>query len=193
MAAKAALSVEGLPMRQVITSFAGLRAHEEGHEFIIGEPEDAENFFDCAGIESPGLTSSPAIGELVAEMIGEKLGLHEKPDFIARRRGILSPAQMSKEERQALIRAKPEYGRIICRCEMISEGEILDAIRRPLGAKSLDGVKRRTRAGAGRCQGGFCAPRVMELLARETGKKLLEVTKSGGGSRIAMGQNKDAL
>lgn len=190
---KAGLYVSNLPLRQVITSFAGLRAHEEGHEFIIGEPEDAENFFDCAGIESPGLTSSPAIGELVAEMIGEKLGLHEKPDFIARRRGILSPAQMTKEERQALIRAKPEYGRIICRCEMISEGEILDAIRRPLGAKSLDGVKRRTRAGAGRCQGGFCAPRVMELLARETGKKLMEVTKSGGGSRIAMGQNKDAL
>lgn len=190
---KAGLYVRELPLRQVITSFAGLRAHEEGHEFIIGEPEDAENFFDCAGIESPGLTSSPAIGEMVAEQIREKLHLSEKPDFIARRKGIRSLAELSLAERKNLIREKPEYGRIVCRCEMISEGEILDAIRRPLGAKNLDGVKRRTRAGAGRCQGGFCSPRVMELLARENGGDLMEVTKFGGDSRIVAGRNKDVL
>ena len=92
-----------------------------------------------------------------------------------------------------LIAQKPEYGNIICRCEMISEGEILDAIHRPLGATNLDGVKRRTRAGAGRCQGGFCAPRVMELLARERGVDLRDVTKCGGDSRIVVGINKDAL
>lgn len=190
---KSGLYVKNIPLRQVITSFAGLRAHEDGHEFIIGEPKDAPGFVDCAGIESPGLTSSPAIGEMVAEFLKEKLLLQEKPDFISKRRGILNPASLNKEEQKVLIREKPEYGRIICRCEMITEGEILDAIHRPLGATNLDGVKRRTRAGAGRCQAGFCSPRVMEILARECGSNLRDVTKCGGNSRIVVGTNKDAL
>lgn len=97
------------------------------------------------------------------------------------------------EERKQLIRDNPAYGNIICRCEMVTEGEIIDAIRRPLGAKSLDGVKRRTRAGMGRCQAGFCSPRVMEILARERGKNISEITKAGGGSRLVVGVNKDAL
>ena len=180
-------------MRQVITSFAGLRAHEDGHEFIIEELEDAKGFIDCAGIESPGLTSSPAIGEMVAQILKEKMNLEEKEDFVATRKGILNPNTLSKEDRIALIKEKPEYGNIICRCEMVTEGEIIDAIRRPLGAKSLDGVKRRTRAGMGRCQSGFCAPKVMEILARELEKSMEEITKSGGNSRIIEGINKDVF
>ena len=190
---KAGMSVKNIPVKQVITSFAGLRAHEEGDDFIIGEVEDAKGFIDCAGIESPGIASSPAIGEMVAGIIKEKMGLEEKADFIPTRKGITKPGTLSIEERNALIRENPAYGNIICRCEMITEGEIIDAIRRPLGAKSLDGVKRRTRAGMGRCQSGFCAPRTMEILARECNKTMFDITKSGGDSRLVVGTNKDVL
>lgn len=190
---KAGQNVKNLPMRQVITSFAGLRAHEDGTEFIIGEPEDARGFIDCAGIESPGLTSCPAIGEMVAGILQEKLGLEKKDNFIATRKGILDPDTLTREERAELIQREPAYGNIICRCEMITEGEILDAIRRPLGARSLDGVKRRTRAGMGRCQSGFCSPRTMEILARELHVSMADITKSGGKSRLVVGTNKDTL
>lgn len=190
---KAKRSVPGLPLHQVITSFAGLRAHEDCGEFVIGEVEDAKGFIDCAGIESPGLTSAPAIGRMVSEMIAERLSAAEKSDFIARRKGILDPRKLSREARAALIAEQPAYGSIVCRCEMVTEGEILDAIRRPLGAKSLDGVKRRTRAGMGRCQSGFCSVKTMELLARERGISMAEVTKSGKNSRIIKGVNKDIL
>lgn len=190
---KAGSTVKNLPMRQVITSFAGLRAHEDGHEFIIGELEDAKGFIDCAGIESPGLSSAPAIGKMVAGIIRDLTGAKEREDFIPTRKGILDPKTLSKEEYAALIKEKPEYGNIICRCEMITEGEIMDAIHRPLGAKSLDGVKRRTRAGMGRCQAGFCSPRTIEILARERGVEPSEITKAGGDSKIIVGINKDSL
>lgn len=185
--------VKEIPYKNVITSFAGLRAHEDGHEFIIGEVPGAENFIDCAGIESPGLTSSPAIGEMVAEIVRAKLELSEKEHFISRRKGIMNPTQLPDGERQEWIRRHPAYGHIVCRCEHISEGEILDAIHRPLGARSLDGVKRRVRAGMGRCQGGFCSPRVMELLSRELDIPLKQITKRGGASTLLCGQNKDSL
>ena len=190
---KAEMNVKDIPLRQVITSFSGLRAHEDGHEFIIGEAEDAKGFIDCAGIESPGLTSAPAIGEMIAQILKEKMNLEEKDDFAATRKGVLNPNTLSKEERIALIKEKPEYGNIICRCEMVTEGEIIDAIRRPLGAKSLDGIKRRTRAGMGRCQAGFCSPKTMEILARERHVSMFEITKSGGNSRIVTDNNKDSL
>ena len=182
VARRAAQSVERLPLRSVITAFAGLRAHETGGDFVLGEPEDAPGFFDCAGIESPGLSSAPAIGLWMAERLQARLNLPENPDFNPNRRGILDPRTLPFAQRQALIAADPAYGRIICRCEEISEGEIREAIRR--GARSLDGVKRRTRAGMGRCQGGFCAPRVMELLA-EAG--IDPLTKSGGRSWLLAG------
>ena len=190
---KAGISVDNLPIRQTITSFAGLRAHEDHHEFVIGEAEDAPGFVDCAGIESPGLTSAPAIGLTVAELLREKLGLREKEDFIATRKGLLDPKSLTWDAYQTLIRENPAYGQIICRCEQVTEGEIIDAIRRPLGARSLDGVKRRTRAGMGRCQAGFCSPRVMEILARELGVSQAEITKCGGASRLIVGVNKDSL
>ena len=189
--AKAGGTVKDLPIRQVITSFAGLRAHEAGHEFIIGEVEDAKQFIDAAGIESPGLSSAPAIGIMVAELLRDKMGLKEKDNFIATRKGILNPASLSMEERNELIRKNPAYGTIICRCESVTEGEIIDAIHRPVGAKSLDGVKRRTRAGMGRCQAGFCSPRTMEILERELSMNMEDITKSGGSSKIVVGRTKE--
>ena len=188
---KAGMTVRNLPLRQVITSFAGLRAHEDHHEFILGEVEDATGFIDCAGIESPGLSSCLAIGKYIGDLMKEKMEMKLKEDFISTRKGIINPADLAIEERNMLIRENPAYGNMICRCEMITEGEIIDAVNRPLGAKSLDGVKRRTRAGMGRCQGGFCSPRVMEIIARERGIDISEVTKSGGNSRLIVGENKD--
>lgn len=191
--AKAGQSVKNIPLRAVITSFAGLRAHEKGDEFIIGEAKDAKGFYDVAGIESPGLSSAPAIGVMVAEMIAKDMNLEKNEDFIGVRKGIVNPQELSFEERQNLIKENPAYGQIICRCEMISEGEILDSIHRPLGARSLDGVKRRTRAGMGRCQAGFCSPRTMEILEREVPMSVYDITKLGGESKIVYGVNKDRL
>ena len=188
---KASYMIRNLPLRQVITSFAGLRAHHPGDDFIIGEVEGAPGFVDVAGIESPGLSASPAIGEYVADLVRDLLKLEKKERFSGTRKGIRNPSELALEERNALIRENPAYGQIICRCESISEGEILDAIHRPLGARSLDGVKRRVRAGMGRCQGGFCAPRVMEILARELGIPELEVTKAGPGSELLVGRTKE--
>lgn len=187
----AARSVPSVPVRQVITSFSGNRAHEERHEFIIEELMDAPGFVDCAGIESPGLTSCPAIGVRVSKIVSKLLNAAENPAFDGRRKGILNPAKLSEEAYAKLIRENPAYGNIVCRCEMITEGEIIDAIHRPLGAKSLDGVKRRTRAGMGRCQAGFCAPRTMEILSRELGVSQLEITKSGKDSKMIVGLSKD--
>lgn len=191
LAATAARSVKNVPMRQVITSFAGLRAHEDGDDFVIGEAEDAKGFINAAGIESPGLSSAPAIAEMVADIVKEILPLKKNPDFVGTRKGILRPDTLSLEERNKLIKEHPEYGNIICRCEMITEGEIMDAIHRPLGARSLDGVKRRTRAGMGRCQAGFCSPRTMEILEREVPMSMFDITKNGVGSNIVVGYNKE--
>ncbi len=183
---KSAISVKNIPYRQVITSFSGLRAHEASDEFIIGEA--AEGFFDAAGIESPGLSSAPAIGLHLAKMIAEKAGAKEKTDFIATRKGIPHVSAMAREERAALIKERPDYGTIVCRCENVSEGEIVDSIRRTLGAKSLDGIKRRVRQGMGRCQAGFCTPRTMEILSRETGIPMEEICKNQPGSEMITGE-----
>ena len=183
--------MKDLPLRQTITSFAGLRAHDVNHEFTIGET--APGFVDCAGIESPGLSSAPAIGVYVAKIVTDILNLEDDPTFDGTRKGITDPKALSFEERTELIRENPAYGTVICRCETITEGEIIDAIHRVPGARSLDGVKRRTRAGMGRCQGGFCSPRVMEIIARELGTSMDQVTKSGGGSKLIVGTNKDRI
>lgn len=188
---KSALSIKDIPVRRVITSFAGLRAHEDGGEFVLGEREDAAGFFNCAGIESPGLSAAPAVGVFTANLIREKLSLKGKEDFIPTRKDVLNPSALSVEEQNDLIRKNPSYGVIVCRCESVTEGEIIDAVRRPLGARSLDGVKRRVRAGMGRCQGGFCSVKVMEILSREWGVSIEELTKSGGNSRIVVGRTKD--
>lgn len=180
---RAALGVADIPFGAVITSFAGNRAHSSRGDFLLSET--APGFFDAAGIESPGLSAAPAIGRYVAERIASALGAALRPDFDPIRRAIPRPAQMPDRERAALIREDPRYGDIVCRCEQVSEGEILEAIRR--GARSLDGVKRRVRAGMGRCQGGFCTPRVLEILARELGISPDEVCKNRPGSRLLTG------
>lgn len=186
----ARLSVENLPFKQIITSFAGLRAHMESDDFLIGEAEDADNFFNVAGIESPGLTSAPAIGKMVAEMVEEKLSPKRNPSFNPVRHGIYKFREMDNEQRRKMIADNQAYGKIVCRCETVTEAEIVDAIRRPLGATSLDGIKRRTRAGMGRCQSGFCSTRVIEILARELGVPYTSVEKSGVGSELLLYENK---
>lgn len=188
---RAALSVNGLPARQIITSFAGLRAHEEKGDFIIGQAADAPGFFDAAGIESPGLSCAPALGKYLTALILKYLPAEEKKDFIATRKGIPSMALADAEERQRLIRENPLYANVVCRCELVTEGEIMDAIHRPLGATTLDGVKRRTRAGMGRCQAGFCSPKTVEILARELGRDMGEISKNNVGSEFLTGYNKD--
>lgn len=188
---KSGIAVKNLPLRQTITSFAGLRAHEARHEFFIGEVK--AGFVDCAGIESPGLSSAPAIGVMAAGIVDGILHLEDDPAFDGTRKGILDPKTLSMEERSALIQTNPAYGTVICRCETVTEGEMIDAIHRTPGARSIDGIKRRTRAGMGRCQGGFCSPKVMEILSRELGIPMAEITKSGAGSGFIVGINKDAL
>lgn len=194
---RAALSVNALPAKQVITSFAGLRAHatfENGEsDFIIGEVQDAPGFFDAAGIESPGLSCAPSLGKYLVEQVLAYLPAEKKPDFIASRKGIPNMALATDEQRQRLIRENPLYANVVCRCELVTEGEIMDAIHRPLGATTLDGVKRRTRAGMGRCQAGFCSPKTVEILARELGKDMSEITKNEKGSEFLTGFDKDNL
>ncbi len=186
VAQKCALTVADVPLREVITSFAGLRAHEEGHEFIIGEVEGAPGFVDCAAIESPGLTSCPAIGRMVAGIVRDLLSLEAKPAsaWVATREGIPLLEGASLETWKALADKDPAYGNVICRCRRVTEAQIVAAINRPLGARSLDGVKRRVTAGMGRCQGGFCSPKVMEILERELHMAPEDVSKCGPGSEL---------
>jgi glycerol-3-phosphate dehydrogenase len=177
--------------RDVITSFAGIRAHSTGDDFIIAPSEKDAKFINVAGIESPGLSSAPAIGLYVCDMILQDMGeVSEKADFIPGRPAPVRFRHMNAEERKALVEKNSAYGRVICRCETITEGEILDAIHAPAGAVDVDGVKRRTRAGMGRCQGGFCGSKVVEILARELGQELDDITKCGGESKILFGKTK---
>ena len=189
---RGALSVKALP-RMPITSFAGLRAHEDGGDFIVGEIKDAPGFFDAAGIESPGLTAAPAIGKYLADMIAEKLGVKKKDTFVGTRKGIPCMALASDEERKKLIAEDPSYARVVCRCELVTEGEIRNAITRTLGARTVDGVKRRTRAGMGRCQAGFCLARTVPILSELLGISEEEITKSGKGSYYIDGNIKDLI
>lgn len=188
---RAQKSVNHLPTNKVITSFAGLRANEGSGDFIIKEVEDVKGFIDVAGIASPGLSASPAIGVYVAELMQELAPAPKKSNFIATRKGIPNMATATMEERKELIKNNPAYANVICRCELVTEGEILEAIRRPVGAKTLDGIKRRTRAGMGRCQSGFCSPKVVEILAKELGADISQISKMGGNSTFIVGKNKE--
>ncbi|MDO5319103.1 MAG: FAD-dependent oxidoreductase [bacterium] len=162
----------GLPLGKVITEFSGLRAHETTvGDFILGEVADAPGFFNAVGVESPGLTSAPAIGLWMAERVAAKLGASRKnPSLISKDVSWWPKTrEMKPEELAELVERDPSFGRVICRCEEITEGEIRAAIRARVGARTLDGVKRRTRSGMGRCQGGFCTPRLIEILGQELG------------------------
>ncbi len=181
--------VSGIDFSKTITSFAGIRATPTTGDFVIGVVK--EGFINCAGIESPGLSSAPAIAEYVAELLlGEGVTLTPREEFSGRRRPMHYFRELGDEEKNEIIKRFPEYAHIICRCEMISEGEILEAIRTNPRPSDIDGIKRRTRSGMGRCQGGFCAPSVAEILARELKVDFLEITKRGGGSLINLSRTK---
>ena len=192
---KATLSIPTLNKKEVITQFSGLRSHpvdENGndiYDFIIG-PTKVEGFYRVCGIESPGLTSAPAIGKYVAEYIKDYLNLTLKSEIVTSRKGIKHICKLDDDKKKELIKENPLYAHVICRCEEVTEAEIIDSINRPLGARSLDGVKRRTRSGMGRCQMGFCTPKIMEILARQLKIDVTDVTKSGKGSNVVMGKVK---
>ncbi len=184
-----AKSVPGVDFRQVITTFTGVRSSEEQGDFIIQPSETVEKLVHVAAIDSPGLTACVAIGKMAVDILSRiGLSLGEKPDWNPHRDDPHAFRGMTEEEQDAYIHTHPEYGRIVCRCETVSEGEMLDAIRRNPAALDLDGIKRRTRVGMGRCQGGFCSPYVMKLIARERGIQMEDVTKSGKGSQLLTGR-----
>ncbi len=182
---QATLSVPSLNRRMIITQFSGLRAHNVNGDFIVGE-SDVEGFYNMLGVESPGLTSAPALSKYMAKLIADKYALGKNASFKPERKAIPRFATMTDVERAELIKTDPAFGRVVCRCEMVTEGEIVEAIHRVPGAVDLDGLKRRTRAGMGRCQAGFCTPKLMEILARERKIDLLDVTKGGKGSEIVL-------
>ena len=187
--AKEAEFFDSIPLDKVITQFTGLRAHGDTGDFVIESPQ--KGFINCAAIESPGLSASPAIAEMVEKILLEAGAAGRiKADYQPEVKGIVRFKNMTTEEKNDLIAKNPSYGRVVCRCEEITEGEILDAIHRNPPARDIDGVKRRTRAGMGRCQGGFCMPSVAELLSEELKIPFEKVTKSGKGSEITFERTK---
>ena len=189
---EASENVAGIPYGKTITSFCGLRAVGSTGDFIINAP--FEGFINVAGIESPGLSSAPAIAEYVAELVAQQgLELKEKADFNPYRTPMHHFREASIEEKNEIIKKDKAYGKIVCRCEGISEGEILAALRTNPKAVDLDGVKRRTRAQMGRCQGGFCSPHIVEMIAEEQGLAVEQVTKSGGNSFVNLRKTKEVV
>ena len=187
--ALASAQVARIDFSKVITSFTGLRATGSTGDFVINIPK--AGFVNVGGIESPGLSSAPAIAEYVVELLSEAgYKAEARSDFKGTRRPMHFFSHLSVEEKNALIKERPEYAHVICRCETITEGEILDAIRTNPRPTDVDGIKRRTRASMGRCQGGFCTPYIIELLASEMGVDYTAVTKFGGNSYINFGKTK---
>jgi len=181
-------SVPGLDARAVIRNFSGNRARTDRTDFIIEEAKP--RFIDLAGIKSPGLSAAPAIAKMVSEMLSDGgVGAAEKPGFIDTRRRTRFRG-LTHEERAALIEADPAYGRVVCRCETITEGEIRDALNAPIPPRSIDAVKRRCGAGMGRCQGGFCGPRVLEILAKRYECDPTEILQDGAGTYVLVSETK---
>jgi len=179
---KARLILKSVPISDRITAFAGIRAKHASKDFIIEETHPG--FINAIGIDSPGLTAAPAIAEKIAAMAAARLQPKTNPNFKPQRIGIQRLRQLPKARQAALIQQNPAYGRVVCRCETITEAEILEAIRRPPGARNLDALKRRTRAQMGRCQGGFCLTKLVELLSRELGIQETDITYNGAGSEV---------
>lgn len=182
---------KNVPLYNTITSFAGVRAYCDRHDFIIEKSKVNQKFINVAGIESPGLTSAPAIAEYVVnELIGSLFELKTNEKFNGKRAKEYFFRNLSAEEKTKVIKENPAYGKVVCKCEVITEGEIVRAIKENPPAKDVDAVKRRTRAGMGRCQGGFCQPKVVEILARELNLPVERITKKGEGSEILAGVSK---
>ncbi len=178
-----------VPYQKVIRTFAGLRPSSTSKDFIIEEV--VPNFIDVASIESPGLASAPAIAKYVIDnFISKKISLEKNPEATQTRKKPVVMCELNDVEKNEMIQKNPLYGKIICRCESISEQEIIDCIHKPVGARSIKGVKKRVRPGMGRCQGGFCEPYVLEILARECKLSPLEVLQDGQHSNILLEENR---
>ncbi len=175
---------------KIITHFAGCRAATYKEDFIIEPSKKVKGLIYAAGIQSPGLASAPAIAERMREIIIQEWHPSENSNFNPRRKRSRHFSELDQKERAELIRINPLHGHIVCRCENASEGEIVDALHEGIPAESIDAIKRRTRAGMGRCQGGFCMPRVLEIISREGNMEKESVTKSGGKSFILTGKTK---
>lgn len=185
----AAKSVPSVNFRQVITSFSGVRASTKGGEFILKASDSVAGLIHAGGIDSPGLTCCVSIAKNLTDILKEQgLSLEEKENWNGHREDPHAFREMRDEKKNVYIQEHPEYGKIVCRCETVTEGEILHAIRSNPPATDIDGVKRRTRSGMGRCQGGFCGPYVMELISRELSIPMEQVTKSGGNSHMVIGR-----
>lgn len=183
-------SVPGIGFRDSIRNFAGLRAVTDEEDFILGESPDCPGFWQMAGMKSPGLTSAPAIARDLAELLAARLNAPAREQYVDSR-SVLRFRTLSADQRAEAIRRNPLYGRVICRCETITEGEIVDALRSPIPPVSIDGVKRRCNAGMGRCQGGFCGPRVQQIIARELGISQQEVPLDRRGMDIILSETKE--
>jgi glycerol-3-phosphate dehydrogenase len=178
---------------KIITQFAGCRAATYKEDFIIEPSRKVKGLVHVAGIQSPGLASAPAIAERVRDTVADEYGAEGNPGFEPRRRRTKRFVELDRKEIEDLVRARSAHGHIVCRCERASEGEIVDAVRGPIPARSIDAVKRRTRAGMGRCQGGFCMPRVIDIISREAGIEKGLVTKNGGRSYVLAGRTKQVM
>ena len=181
---KSKKSLEELPVARILNTFSGIRPKTKGGDFIIEEVEDAKNFINVIGIDSPGLTAAPAIGVYVVNMIKERLALVEKKNFKKTREKIVRFAELSLEEKNKLIKEKPAYGHMICKCEFVTEGEIVEAIHRPIKALTVDAIKRRTRASMGGCQGIGCTLPISKILSRELGIDISDINKNSEGSPV---------
>ena len=181
---KSKKSLEELPVARILNTFSGIRPKTKGGDFIIEEVEDAKNFINVIGIDSPGLTAAPAIGVYVVNMIKEKLDLVEKKNFKKTREKIVRFAELSLEEKNKLIKEKPAYGHMVCKCEFVTEGEIVEAIHRPIKALTVDAIKRRTRASMGGCQGIGCTLPISKILSRELGIDISDINKNSEGSPV---------
>ena len=181
---KSKKSLEELPVARILNTFSGIRPKTKGGDFIIEEVEDAKNFINVIGIDSPGLTAAPAIGVYVVNMIKERLDLVEKKNFKKTREKIVRFAELSLEEKNKLIKEKPAYGHMVCKCEFVTEGEIVEAIHRPIKALTVDAIKRRTRASMGGCQGVGCTLPISKILSRELGIDISDINKNSEGSPV---------
>ncbi|MDT7981553.1 NAD(P)/FAD-dependent oxidoreductase [Clostridium perfringens] len=181
---KSKKSLEELPVARILNTFSGIRPKTKGGDFIIEEVEDAKNFINVIGIDSPGLTAAPAIGVYVVNMIKERLDLVEKKNFKKTREKIVRFAELSLKEKNKLIKEKPAYGHMVCKCEFVTEGEIVEAIHRPIKALTVDAIKRRTRASMGGCQGIGCTLPISKILSRELGIDINDINKNSEGSPV---------
>ena len=187
---KQRITMPTLTEKDIITYFTGVRAPTYEEDFIIEPGRKTKNIYHVAGIQSPGLTTAPAVAQDVAEYVAKLFNAEKKADFDPVRKAPPHLAGMNDAERAELIRQNPDYGVIVCRCEEVSRGEILDALRSPVCVPTLDGVKKRVRPGMGRCQGGFCSPLVTKIIAEYLGVPLTEVMKSSDRSPIVFGSKK---